>query len=611
MKLFFLALSILVNSAAYGQTSAVNITENYRDIVMENGLVRLTIVRQGGEIRSLQCLEKGKWLELGGGRAAMYFDANGGAVKEPTGASGKPAKAGYFHPLSSGSAKVLIDSPEAGEVAITGEESAWFPFTTEAHYRLARGESGYHIWAIYRHGIGMAAAGLGEARFVIRSAPGTGIFMNHIVDEDRKGPYPTSPQVGTIQDATYRLADGSIYTKYDNSAYLAEHHVHGMAGNSVGIWMISPSNEYIGGGPVKQELTVHMDNVLLAMLVGGHFGSGGVNLADNESWSKLYGPLFVYINHGPNPEAQWQDAKLRASKEITAWPYAWLKHPDYPLERGSVTGKVRIPGDARGAWAILASPGQDWTQLGNGYDFWSRVNESGTFSINKVRPGKYTLFLSGANQFEDYKQENVEVTAGKQTDIGVLNWKPVTHGAALWQIGTADRTSAEFKGGDNYRHYGNFLRYPTEFPDDVNYVVGKSDPKQDWNFAQWSWYSKKPYWTIKFINDRAIKGQCTLTIGFASVEPPRGRTTNLQVKVNGQEISVVHLAKSGPAGYRSGCQDSVYNVVYLPFDAALLKPGENEITLGHKEALPFSAPEDQRRKVFGEVMYDAIRLEVK
>src|SRR5262245_41930453 len=67
--------------------------------------------------------------------------------------------------------------------------------------------------------------------------------------------------------------------------------------------------------------------------------------------------------------------------------------------------------------------------------------------------------------------------------------------------------------------------------------------------------------------------------------------------------------ESGTAGYRSRSQDSTYNVVYVPFDAGLLKKGTNEVTLGHAEAVPFSAPE-KRRRAFGQVMYDAVRLEV-
>src|SRR5437763_11317695 len=152
-----------------------------------------------------------------------------------------------------------------------------------------------------------------------------------------------------------------------------------MAGHGLGVWMIFPSNEFIGGGPVKQELTVHMDNVLLGMLQGGHFGSGGIDFKDSEPWAKLFGPLFVYVNQGPSIDALWADARQRARAEAGKWPYAWLKHDDYPLRRGTVRGRVRLTdgGSARAAWVILAPPGEDWTRSSKGYDFWARADEAG------------------------------------------------------------------------------------------------------------------------------------------------------------------------------------------------------------------------------------------
>ena len=47
--------------------------------------------------------------------------------------------------------------------------------------------------------------------------------------------------------------------------------------------------------------------------------------------------------------------------------------------------------------------------------------------------------------------------------------------------------------------------------------------------------------------------------------------------------------------------------MYITFDAALLKKGANEITLGHAEATPAA---EWKHGVPGQVMYDAIRLEV-
>ena len=71
---------------------------------------------------------------------------------------------------------------------------------------------------------------------------------------------------------------------------------------------------------------------------------------------------------------------------------------------------------------------------------------------------------------------------------------------------------------------------------------------------------QEPYWTIQFETEQALTGKATLTLGFVSANPPRGGRTNLQVKVNGKEVEVVHLPKTGTAGYRSGSSDSVYHV---------------------------------------------------
>ena len=592
-----LLLSLALAPAAAAETDAATATENDKEIVLDNGRLTLTLTKKRGDLTSIRCQKDGKDVELSNRKDGMYFDADGG---------------GHFVPTAGGDCRVARNGPDAAEAVITSKATSKFPFDTEVHYVLPHGESGFYAYVVYGRGPGMAAAGLGQTRFVVKGVPGTAVFTHHVVDDQRQGPFPTAKTVRTLQDATYLLEDGTVYTKYDNSAYLADHHVHGMAGHGLGLWMIFASNEFVGGGPIKQELTVHKDNVVLGMLQGGHFGSGGLQFKAGEEWAKLFGPLFVYVNQGPSVDALWDDARKRADAEVARWPYAWLEHKEYPRERGRVSGQVRLTdgGDTKEAWVVLAPPGEDWTQSSKGYDFWTRAGGDGKFTVTGVRPGRYTLFVSGANQFEDFRREGVEVQPGKETDLGELKWEPIRHGERLWQIGVADRTSAEFKGGDNYRHYGNFLRYPKEFPDDVTFVVGKSKEADDWNFAQWSWYNKKPYWTIQFDLDSAPKGKATLTLGFASAQPPRGGHTNLQVKVNGQEVSVVRLAKSGTAGYRSGCQDSKYNVVAVPFDAGLLHRGSNEITLGHAEAAPFPGPGD-RKPPLGEVMYDALRLEVE
>jgi len=51
------------------------------------------------------------------------------------------------------------------------------------------------------------------------------------------------------------------------------------------------------------------------------------------------------------------------------------------------------------------------------------------------------------------------------------------------QIGIPDRKAAEYKHGDDFRHWGLWFEYPKDFPNDVNFIIGKSDERDDWNYA--------------------------------------------------------------------------------------------------------------------------------
>jgi len=601
LPLFVLFCTTSFAIAAPESSAPVKVTETANQVVMENGIVSLAIAKKTREVTSIKYRVHDRDLELGNGKVAMYFDANlGGGVKPD-----------YFRPSSQPAARLSVvqSGPDWGEVSVVSEPTPLFPLQTEVHWLLPRNGQGFYVYVIYQHGQGMAAVSLTQSRTVIRSVPDTQVFTHHVVDDRRKGPFPTGKIIGTVQDATYRYADGTIYTKYDNSAFIADDLVHGMAGNGVGIWMIMPGREYVNGGPLRQELTVHMDNTLLWMFQGMHFGASAIDLKAGREWSLFYGPAFVYLNHGSSVDAMWQDAKIRALSEETEWPYAFVKNPDYPLARGTIIGQIKLNnGDnTKGAWAVLAPPGtRDWCRSSGGYTFWSQTDQSGHFVISKVRPGIYTLFVSGADQFTDYRGDAIRVEPGKITDLGTLIWKPVTHGRTLWQIGVADHSTGEFKDGDNVRHYDNFIRYVREFPNDVTFTAGKSEASQDWNFAQWGWYNKYPWWTIRFDEPKTLSGRATLTIGVCSSSECR-----LQVKANGREISVIDLPKTGTASYRSGGQDSEYHVYTLPFDASWLKAGTNEITLGIEGAVPFGNPDEARPARVGAVMYDAIRLEVQ
>jgi rhamnogalacturonan endolyase len=582
-------------------------------IVLDNGLVTLRISKKNFEINSIRPRFDGGEVELGNGADAGYFDFNGGPTTLPADLEARRPHAGYQR-LGNwvSSIHIVRDGPDFAEVALIGGPTTFFPFHNETHWVLPRGTSGFYAFSLYTHGPGMPAARMDQTRFVIKGVKGTSVFTHHIVDDRRKGPFPTGKVIEQVQDATERFEDGGVYTKYENTAFTSEDLVHGMAGTHFGLWTIWPSHEFLNGGPLRQDLTVHEENTLLAMLQSVHFGAGAIDVAADERWSRFYGPVFFYINHGDSIDAMWNDARQRAATERASWPYAWLKHDEYPLQRGEVAGRVTLPdgAPASNAWVVLAPPESiDWALSAKGYLFWTKTDERGDFTIRSIRPGTYNLFVSGADQFVDFKLADLSVHPDQRMDVGALQWKPITHGRRLWQIGVADRSTCEFRDGENPRNYDTFKNYFRDFPDDVTFTIGRSRQRDDWYFAQWSWFNRKPFWTIRFDLDQAQSGKATLTLGIASVQP----AGELIVKVNGAPIASLALEKSGAAGYRSGSQDSRYNFREIEFDAAMLRSGTNEITLGWSGAELFpQSPEElaRRKRPRGVIMYDAIRLEV-
>jgi rhamnogalacturonan endolyase len=267
-----------------------------------------------------------------------------------------------------------------------------------------------------------------------------------------------------------------------------------------------------------------------------------------------------------------------------------------------------------GAWVVLSPDGEgvdDWAMSSKGYQFWTKVGGDGTFSIDKVRAGAYTLWVSGGDHFESFRRAGVTVRAGADTALGVLDRAPAAHGRRVWQVGVADRSVAEFRDGaePDYRNYDTYKKYFRAFPEDVTFRVGESREAVDWNYAQWSWFNRKPVWTISFPMEAggAAGKRATLTLGICSAS----LAGELEVKVNGARVARLAVARTGTASYRSRGQDSPYVVKVVTFDAGMLKAGANEITLGHTGAMPVPADADKAHLRLRAVMYDAVRLEIE
>lgn len=492
-----------------------------------------------------------------------------------------PAK-GFYSSINGGTGfspnqlKVVTNTSTMADIAYI---SSW----GELHYVVRSGVSG-----LYSYFVATGIGTVGEFRTLYRV---NGSIFRNGYNSVRSIAFPTLSQINSakvLQDSTYQLADGSIYTKYDGATYVAQDTLHGVYGGGYGVWMISPSHEYVNGGPMKQELTVHIDSnsgdgTVLNMLSASHFGTPSVAIPNG----KIYGPWLVYFNNGSITDAQSQ-----AGIEDAAWPYSWLSNAHYPLARTTVTGTLRLADGrpAAGATVALAKPGGDLYAQGSDYIFSTQADSSGTFSIPNVRAGTYSLYAyasggSIGDVTDQYERDNIAVS-GSSVNVGTLIWSPTKYTNFLWQIGTADRKADEFKLGNLPRQYGLFNQVPAN----LTYTIGQSTPANNWYYAQ----THVGTWTVNFNLSKTYSGNGHLTVALAG----SSRTASISVGVNGKSVGSFPSYTNDAGIYRSANQSGYYHRFTINFSASLLRAGANTLTF---RATNVSSG--------GGVMYDTVKLE--
>jgi rhamnogalacturonan endolyase len=246
----------------------------------------------------------------------------------------------------------------------------------------------------------------------------------------------------------------------------------------------------------------------------------------------------------------------------------------------------------------------DWQSDAKYYQFWVYGDAQGDFTIPKVRPGAYTLHAIADGVLGEFAMTNVTVAAGKTLSLGELNWQPVRYGKQLWDIGIPNRTGAEFFKGNDYYHWGWYIEYAKLFPNDVNYVVGKSDFRKDWFFEQVP-HSDNPANTDGIGGGRST----SWSIAFHLPDPPHGKATlrlaicgigarSIEATVNSQSIgSVTDLVYNATIN-RDGI-GGTWCERDLTFDASLMKAGENVMKL----TIPAGS-------LTSGIIYDYLRLEL-
>ena len=459
------------------------------------------------------------------------------------------------------------------------------------------------------------------------------------------------------------LYKGSVEHKYDYTANQFDTPAWGWSSSAknVGIWFINPSVEYLSGGPTKMELCAHRDCTftddptapappcLLNYWRSSHYGGAICNIAKGEDWTKVIGPFLIYCDSADTHDAMWKNAQQRSTQESKAWPYDWVQGTDYPHhnERGIVDGQLVINDPqapdlrssnlliglsapayvapaaynnrfrnsyfnnnsesnnaARPAFRRFGPPQVDWQNDAKNYEFWVRGDANGNFTIPNVRPGQYTLHAIADGVLGEYVLSNVTVTTGSKLELGKLDWQPVRYGQQVWDIGIPNRTGAEFFKGDDYYHWGWYTRYPKLFPNDVNYVVGKSDFQKDWFFEQIPHdedlsdtnafgHGRNTTWSVTFNMPQAPVGKAILRLAICGVG-----ARQLAVSVNGQTAGLVTNLIYNATINRDGIEGS-WGEHDVTFDASLMKAGTNVLKL----TIPAGG-------LTSGIMYDYLRLEL-
>ncbi|KAK8956099.1 hypothetical protein KSP40_PGU011110 [Platanthera guangdongensis] len=567
----------------------------------------------------------------------------------------EPGGPGIFDVIKGTDFTVIVEDENQVEVSFTRRwdlslKGALVPLNIDKRFIVLRGSSGFYTYAIYEHLEGWPDFNMAETRVAFKLRKDKFHYMAMAENRQKIMPMPDDRLAGRCQQLAYPEAvlltnpinadlKGEVDDKYQYSCENKDNKVHGWISLEppIGFWQITPSDEFRTGGPMKQNLTSHVGPTTLAMFLSAHYSGDDLvpKFRNGEHWKKVFGPVFMYLNSTwgeADPHILWDDANLQMKTEVESWPYAFALSEDYEKteQRGSVSGRLLVRDRyiddedlyASSAYIGLALPGEvgSWQRECKGYQFWTKAEANGFFSINNIHTGDYNLYAWVPGFIGDYMYgSTITIMPGSIIDLGDLVYEPPRAGPTLWEIGYPDRSAAEFyvpdpnpnyvnriflNHPDRFRQYGLWERYADLYPDsDLVYVIGDSDHKKDWFFAQVTRRNKQnsyspTTWQIKFKLQSVLQtGAYILRVAIASAT-----LSEMQVRFNDPEADPPHFSTGLIGRDNSIARHGIHGLYWLysvAVQSSWLIEGENTVFLTQARS---SSP-------FQGIMYDYIRLE--
>ncbi|WJX93513.1 rhamnogalacturonan endolyase [Trifolium repens] len=638
--------SKIINGIGLSSKVKLNTEEDQQQLVVDNGIVSVTLSRPEGYILGISYNGIDNILESKNEQVDRgYFDVTWN----------EPGKEGETQRIHGTNFSVIAADENMVELSFSKSWTSSMmgtdvPINIDKRYIFRSGDSGFYSYVIFDRPEGMPAIEVDQIRYVYKLDEDRFKYM--ALSDTRQRSMPSMNDRITGQILAYKEAvlltkpsnpqfRGEVDDKYQYSCENTDNTVHGWisfdSDAPIGFWMITPSNEFRNGGPTKQDLTSHVGPYTLSMFVSTHYAGKEVTMAfqDGETYKKAFGPVFVYLNTDSKDNDKlslWTDAVQQSSKEVQSWPYDFIQSQDYfpPNQRGAVFGRLLVQDrylkggrfQCTNAYLGLALPGDagSWQRESKGYQFWTRADAKGYFKINNVVPGDYNLYGWVPGFIGDYKYNGtITITPGGIINLNSLVYNPPRNGPTIWEIGIPDRSASEFhvpdpypslmnklyveQRKDKFRQYGLWERYTDMYPnDDLVYTVGVNKYR-DWFYAQVTRSTEnKTYepttWQIIFDHQHDImNGNYTLQLALASAAD-----ADLQVRFNDPSIYPPHFATGRIGGDNAIARHGIHGLYWLftiDVPSNLLVKGQNIIYLRQSKAI----------NQFQGVMYDYIRLE--